>query len=167
MTKTPVPRGTVGDGPRGLEVRIERSFQLPIEEVWAAMTESDQLEQWVGKWEGDPATGRLTFWMTAEGDDVEPEQIVITQCEPPFRFAGDTSVGEDSWHLRFELNHEDGHSTVTFAQVIGDDSLASIGPGWEYYLDRLAAVLEGKNAAIVDSNDYYPSMREYYEALAH
>lgn len=82
--------------------------------------------------------------MTAEGDDVEPELIVITQCEPPFRFAGDTSVGDDTWHLRFELNHEDGYTTVIFAQVVGDDLLASIGPGWEYYLARLAAVLESK-----------------------
>ena len=139
MSTNPVTQGTVGDNPNGPELRIERRFQHPIDGVWAAMTESDWLELWIGRWEGDPATGRVTFWMTAE---------VV-------------------WHLRFQLSPQEGFTTVIFAQVIGQDSLASVGPGWEYYLDRLSSVLEGKDAAAVDWNDYYPAMREYYESLSH
>lgn len=165
MTTTPRPQGKLGDGPRGREVQFERQFRAPIDDVWAAMTESERLERWIGRWEGDPAAGTITFFMTAEGDDVEPEEFVIRQCDPPRHFAADTSVDEGAWHLRFELSHDEGVTTVLFAQVIGDDPLGSVGPGWEYYLDRLARALDGKNAATVDWNDYYPSMSEYYETL--
>src|SRR5690625_3589281 len=63
VTTTPEPYGRLGIGPRGREVQIERRFRAPIDEVWAAMTESDRLERWIGRWEGDPATGKVTFFM--------------------------------------------------------------------------------------------------------
>ncbi|MFC7465757.1 SRPBCC family protein [Brachybacterium sp. GCM10030252] len=166
MNATPQPNGQLGEGPHGREVRIERRFRAPIDDVWAAMTEPERLQRWIGRWEGDPATGRVAFFMTAEGDDVEPEEFAITECSPPHRFAADTSVGDGAWHLRFELSHEDGITTVVFAQALGDDPLGSVGPGWEYYLDRLARTLEGEDADDVDWHSYYPSMSEYYESLA-
>lgn len=165
MTTTPQPRGRLGTGAHGREVQIERQFHAPVEDVWAAMTESDRLERWIGRWEGDPATGKVTFFMTAEGEDVEPEELTITECQAPHRFAADTSVGEGVWHLRFELRQDGDATTLVFAQALGDDPLGSVGPGWEYYVDRLAHTLEGRDVAEVDWDDYYPGMRAYYEAL--
>lgn len=163
---TPTPTGTVADSARGPEVRITRTFTASIDDVWAAVTESDRLERWIGRWEGDPASGRLTFFMTAEGDDAQGEEFTIIACDPPRAFAADTRVGEQTWHLRLELEATDGVTTLVFSQLIGDNDLSNVGPGWEYYLDRLAAALRGDDAALVDWNDYYPAMSEYYAALS-
>ncbi|PJJ71092.1 uncharacterized protein YndB with AHSA1/START domain [Diaminobutyricimonas aerilata] len=165
---TPRPTGTVGDGPRGREVRLTRRYRAAPEAVWAALTESDRLERWIGRWEGDPRTGRISFFMTAEGEDVEPEEYVIRECDPPRRFAADTAVGEQHWHLRFELEHspEEGMTTLTFAQLLADDDMSNVGPGWEYYLDRLTAAIEGHDVDAIAFDDYYPALKEYYAALA-
>ncbi len=162
---TPTPTGTIGEGPRGPELQLVRRFPDRIEDVWAAMTESAQLERWIGRWEGDPRTGRVTFFMTAEGD-VPAQDYRIVECVPPHRFAGHTRVGQQTWHLRFELKHDDGVTTLLFAQLLGEDDLGTVGPGWEYYLDRLSRVLDDADARDIDWDDYYPAMREYYSALA-
>lgn len=165
MTTTREPSGTLGTGSHGREVRFERTFHAPLEDVWAAVTEPDRLERWIGRWEGDPTTGTVTFFMTAEGDDVEPEQCTITECRPPHRWAVDTSVGDATWHLRVELSQDGDVTTLLFAQALGDDPLGSVGPGWEYYLERLAQALAGEDAARVDWDDFYPRMSGYYESL--
>ena len=164
----PQPSGVIGDGPFGRELQLTRRFRTPIDDVWAAMTESDRLERWIGRWEGDPSTGRVDFFMTAEGqgEDVPAEEYRISECSPPRRFAGETSVGEERWLLRFELTEADGTTTLVFAQALGTDDLGSVGPGWEYYLDRLAAVLEGADAAGVQWDAYFPAMRDHYSSLA-
>jgi len=163
----PTPTGTVGEGPRGREVQFVRRYRAAPDAVWAALTESDRLERWIGRWEGDPATGRVTFFMTAEGDEVEGEEVSIVECDRPTRFAADTRVGDRQWHLRFELEQEaDGVTVLTFAQMLSDDDVSSVGPGWEYYLDRLTAVINGSDVGAVDFADYFPAMKDYYAALS-
>ncbi|GAA1056276.1 hypothetical protein GCM10017608_27740 [Agromyces luteolus] len=139
-----------------------RRFRAPIGAVWAAMTESERLERWIGRWEGEPSTGAVTFFMTAEGDDIEGEEFRIRECNPPHRFAADTRVGEQRWHVRFDLAHVDGSTVLTFSQVLGEDDPSSMGPGWEYYLDRLAAALDDADPGTVRFEQYYPAMREHY-----
>ncbi|WP_218221571.1 SRPBCC domain-containing protein [Nesterenkonia sp. Act20] len=165
MTAAPEPTGQLQDGPLGRELQISRRFQQPLQLVWNAMTESEQLEQWIGRWEGDPAAGKVIFRMTAEGEEAPPEECIILDCRPPHSFAAETSVGDNVWHLRFELRQENGITEVVFAQRASDESLGSVGPGWEYYLDRLVSVLTGEDASQVDWDDYYPRLSEYYEQL--
>lgn len=160
-----VPNGRVAEGPLGREIQLTRRFRAPIDAVWAAMTESERLERWIGRWEGDPRTGRVNFYMTAEGEDPAAEEYRIEVCEPPHRFSGTTAVGEDEWHLRFELNEEDGVTTLLFAQAMVDN-VGDVGPGWEYYLDRLDAALAGGEVAAVSWGTYFPAMKTYYSALA-
>ena len=38
---------------------LERTFEAPIEDVWAAVTEPSRLERWIGTYSGDPATGAV------------------------------------------------------------------------------------------------------------
>jgi uncharacterized protein YndB with AHSA1/START domain len=163
-TAAPVPTGTVAGGPGGREIQLTRRFRAPIDAVWAAMTESERLERWIGRWEGDPRTGRVDFFMTAEATDPPAEEYRIEVCEPPYRFAGTTAVGDDRWHLRFELSEQAGVTTLLFAQAIVDD-VGDVGPGWEYYLDRLGAVLVDGDVDEVRWDDYYPAMRNYYSTL--
>ena len=146
---------------------ILRRFGASAEEVWRELTESDRLERWIGRWEGDPRTGRVTFFMTAEGEDAEPEEYTILECDRPRRFAGDTAQAGGSWHLWFELAEESpGDTVLTFGQRLnpGED-VGTIGPGWEYYLDRLVAAQAGLDADSVRWEDYFPALQPAYERL--
>lgn len=165
LTAGPVPTGRVAEGSLGREIQLTRRFRAPIDAVWAAMTESERLERWIGRWEGDPRTGRVDFFMTAEGEDPPAEEYRIEVCDPPHRFAGRTAVGDDQWQLRFELSEQAGITTLLFAQAIVHE-VGEVGPGWEFYLDRLQAALADEDVAAVQWDAYYPAMKAYYSALA-
>ena len=68
---------------------ITRSFGSPAEAVWQTLIDTHWLRQWIGYWEGDPTTGHVSFFMTAESDDPEPQRYTIVECDRPRRFAGD------------------------------------------------------------------------------
>jgi len=147
---------------------FERTFRAPIEDVWAAVTESDRLARWIGVWTGDPASGSITFRMTAEGEDVPDETIWIDECVPPRRLVMRSAqpVEEDVlWAWEVDLAETDGTTTLTFAQGVTDPALAeSVGPGWDYYLDRLVAAQAGEELDAIDFDDYYPALKDHYRA---
>ena len=146
----------------------ERTSERPIDEVWNAVTDSDRLSRWIGTWTGDPAEGFVLFSMNAEGDEAsEPARYELPGCEAP-RLLRVTSVSEwGSWVLALELAEDGGTTTLTFTHLVDDvDAIENIGPGWEYYLDRLVVAEDGGDATTVDWDAYYPAQREYYLALA-
>ena len=166
MTPQPTGRRETRDGHDS--VVIDRTFRAPIESVWAAVTESDRLERWVGTWTGDPASGSVLFRMNAEGDDVKPETFTIHECDPPRRVSLTSQVvGEQNvLHFVLELTEDAGTTTLTFSQSVPDAEMATgVGPGWEYYLDRLVAAETGADVAGLDFGDYYPAQSDYYRAL--
>jgi len=149
-------------------VVMTRQFRAPIEDVWAAVTESDRLARWIGTWAGDPADGKVLFQMRFEGDDVPSEEFVIDECEAPLRLAITTKApyedGDVTWHLELDLVEADGVTTLTFAQSVPDPAMApSVGPGWDYYLDRMVAAESGGDPAGVVFEDYYPALSGHYE----
>jgi uncharacterized protein YndB with AHSA1/START domain len=156
-----------------------RTFRASIGEVWAACTEPKRMERWIGTWTGDPASGEVAFRMTAEGDDVPEEVYLVEACEPPRRFvlrsrdaapfSSDESGPRVTWQLTLELSEVDGATTLTFAQVVpdapvGGDMVSSVGPGWDYYLDRLVAALSGADASRTEFEPYL-ERSEYYRGL--
>jgi uncharacterized protein YndB with AHSA1/START domain len=172
MTSTPTtPTATghkeVRDGQD--YVLFTRTFRAPIDDVWAAVTESDRLGRWLGTWEGDPAEGHVIFQMGFE-DDVPAERMDIDVCEPPRRLEITTSTPTDgespeTWHLRIELVERDGVTTLTFAQDVPEPEMASgVGPGWDYYLDRMVVAEEGGDPGSLDFDDYYPRLADHYRA---
>ena len=70
-TTTPQPTGRQEERHGETFLVFERTFRAPIQDVWAAVTESDRMARWIGVWTGDPASGAVTFRMTAEGEDVD------------------------------------------------------------------------------------------------
>lgn len=147
-------------------VVLTRRFAASADEMWREMTESDRLERWIGRWEGDPASGTVQFFMTAERQDAAAEEYTILECTPPRRFAGDTSLEGGSWHVWFELDETDGETTLTFGQRLNPtDDIGMIAPGWEYYLDRLVAANAGADPDSVRWADYFPVMQPEYERL--
>jgi uncharacterized protein YndB with AHSA1/START domain len=165
MTATSHGRIVPGDGRPTL--RITRTFRAPLEDVWAAVTEPDRLARWIGTWTGDPTTGRVDFTMTAE-DGAPTEDMEIRECDPPRRLALTAHVGEDRWLLEVALEETDGVTTLTFSQPdIDPEAAESVGPGWEYYLDRLVAAETGGDVAAIDfGRDYYPALQEHYRREA-
>jgi hypothetical protein len=94
------------------------------------------------------------------------EDMEIRECDPPRRLAVTSHVGDDQWHLDLDLVERDGVTVLTFSQPDIDPVAAeSVGPGWEYYLDRLVAAETGGDVDAVDfDRDYYPAMLEHYRA---
>ena len=162
MTATPTGR-IERDGDRRTLV-LTREFRAPVESVWAAVTEPDRLARWIGAVSGDPETGRVSFRMTAEGDDAPEEDVEIRECEPPRALKVTIRWGDNVWHLEVALEERDGVTTLTFTQPDLDlDDAPSVGPGWEFYLDRLVAAEAGQDVSSIDfDRDYYPAMAEYY-----
>jgi len=83
MTTTPHTATATGrrdDRDGTAYVVFERTFAAPIEDVWAAVTDPERLVRWIGTWSGDPSSGEIAFWMTAEGEDVPEEKIGSTSA---------------------------------------------------------------------------------------
>ena len=142
---------------------LTRDFAAAADDVWAAITESDRLARWIGTFSGDPATGCVLFQMNAEGE-ATPEAMEIDECDPPRLLAVTSHSGSNTWRLRLRLTDIEGGTRLTFTQPgIDPVEAENIGPGWEYYLDRLAAAESGADVAAIDfDRDYYPAMLEYY-----
>lgn len=164
----PSPTGRRRDVGGDTFVEFIRTFRAPIEDVWAAVTESDRLARWIGSWTGDPAAGEVLFHMDFEGDDVPDELFRIDECEAPHRLRITTTIPFDgkpseSWQLRLDLAEAGGVTTLTFAQDVRDPQMVpSVGPGWDYYLDRMVAAESGGDLSAVDFDDYYPALSEHY-----
>lgn len=164
-TTTPTGRREMREGTS--YVVYTRTFAAPIEDVWAAVTEPERLVRWIGTWTGDPASGSVSFRMTAEGEDVEAQDYLIDVCEPPRRLVTRSRIGDDPfvWQLELDLEERDGVTTLTFGQVMADPDLAeNVGPGWDYYLDRLVAAEAGRPVGEVVWDDYYPAQSEFYRS---
>ncbi|WP_380168065.1 SRPBCC domain-containing protein [Jannaschia sp. R86511] len=166
---SPRPTGRLEDREFGEAVVLERSFRAPVDDVWAAVTEPARLQRWIGTWTGDPTSGEVVFRMTAEGEDAGPEPVTIHECSPPHRLRATVRTdGDDAeWHWDLSLAQTGDVTTLTFAQsTAGGVPVDSVGPGWEYYLDRLAADMSDQDVAAVDwDRHYYPAMQQYYRDL--
>ena len=158
--------GTVAEGEHGTELVFQRVYDVPVTTVWAHVAESDKLETWIGRWETEESTGRVLFYMTAESDEAEGEECLVRDCSPPHRLVVDPRAPGGTWHLSLGIQTTPHGTVLTFAQRLGADDIGSIGPGWDYYLDRLSAVLGGESASDIVWDDYYPALSDHYAALA-
>lgn len=157
----PTPRGRVVRDAEGMRLEFRRSYPDSPADVWSALTDPTRLGRWFGTWTGDPASGTVDLLMTAE-EGAEPQTVTIVDCDEPRRLVVDVPAPDDTWRLEVTLTSENGGTSMLFAQRLAEPyDAGSIGPGWHYYLDRLAAVLAG--TPVPDDWDaYYPSLRSAY-----
>lgn len=156
------PTGRVERTPRGRELIITRSFRADIEDVWESVTASESTARWIGSWSGEPGPGKVVqFKMLFEGGDHESPAL-IERCEAPHHLAVSLKDQQGEWRLDLTLKQQGGTTELTFVQQLtSDQSAGEIGPGWEYYLDRLVAAHAG--AAMPEFDEYYPAQKGHYE----
>ncbi|MGI9824653.1 SRPBCC domain-containing protein [Agromyces sp. Marseille-Q5079] len=152
----------------GLYIEFDRLFHAPIEDVWYSLTNRTAMKAWIGTYTGSPATGAVRFRMNAEegyAEDEGWEAVSILFCDPPHHFVVDGGGGAGQrMRLLSNLTERGGMTALSFGQrIYPDTDVASIGPGWDYYLDRLTAARTG--APMPDWSAYHPAFTSYYRDL--
>jgi hypothetical protein len=89
--------------------------------------------------------------------------LTIDACEPPSKLALSSAGEHGNWLMDIVLTETGGVTELRFTHHLTDtEGAGEIGPGWEFYLDALVASRDGQPTP--DFNDYYPSMKEHFEA---
>ncbi len=149
----------------GLELIVQRRLPIPVDDAWEWVTAPARVKQWIGILKGRPSVGAvLQLTMTAE-DGKPTAPLEVLECDPLRRYVVEQAAGDERWRLRISLAETDAGTTIFLGHRLDNARLAgSVGPGWEYYLDRLVAAYQAEE--MPDWNDYFPQQRPYYERLA-
>ena len=159
---TDTPTGRLVRTADGYELILSRTFRAPIADVWASVTESERTARWFGAWKGDAAPGRMIKVQMGFEDQAPWLDKRIDACEPPRRLA--LSNEDGGMRIELLLSHANGLTELQLVHHLDTtEEIGGYGPGWEYYLDMLAAARD--NLATPDFDDYYPAMKPYYDSL--
>lgn len=148
----------------GTYLVFERSYRAPIRDVWDCCTDQVRLNRWFGTWTGDPTAGRITLHWTHE-DDAPDEDYVLERCDPPrqLRLHNDNPDPTQVWTLQLDLTEDLGLTTLRFAQLVEPQvNVADVGPGWQYWLDRLDAAVADRDPDTVTWGEQYTGLGEQY-----
>jgi len=119
------------DGP---SLRLERRYDQPVERVWRALTDPDELRRWF------------------------PGELEISHADPPRMLIGSWQ-GDGT--LRFELRPDGEGCVLTFTHGFTDRNQAALtGAGWDRCFARLDAVLAGQTMSYDDSLAAWPQVHE-------
>ncbi len=159
---TPKPTGSltaVGEG--RYDLVLKRSFKATEEDVWASITEPERTARWFGTWEGEGAPGNtIRLQMGFEEGDAWSE-VRIEACEPPNRLEVVVVADHGDWRLEALVGTVGDSTELTLIHHLEDTAaVGQVGPGWEYYLDMLAASREGED--LPDFEDYYPAQEDFF-----
>lgn len=70
------------------------------------------------------------------------------------------------WTLDLRLSEADGVTTLDFAQVLTvHTDVTEVGPGWDYYLDRLTVAVDGGDVSDVAWDEGYTGLADDYVRL--
>jgi uncharacterized protein YndB with AHSA1/START domain len=160
---TTIPTGRLTPTSQGHDLTLVREFRAPIEDVWDSVTQSDRVGRWFGHWSGDAGPG-MTITLTLVAEEGNPtSDVTVTACTPPRHLAVSVADEHGTWNLELHLSEQDGVTTLEFVHHLAPEAPAGeVGPGWEYYLDRLVASRDGTE--MPDFDDYYPGMKDHFEA---
>lgn len=156
------PSGKLEDN--GTSLVLTRTVEAPVRQVWAHLTRPGLLAKWYGSWSGDLRDGFVTVRMSDEEGSPPPIRHRILAAEPPRLLCVRTGMGEQEWLLSVRLNDDQGRTRIDLRQENFDpEALPSVGPGWEWYLDRLvAAVMDDQIPTIDDFESDYMKLAEAY-----
>ncbi|MEE1650220.1 SRPBCC domain-containing protein [Brachybacterium sp. J144] len=165
----------------GTDLVLVRHVPAARAEIWRHLTESERLAAWFGTYTGDPASGTVQVTMTAEPGDAVASDYTIHACAPQELLTVSSAAGEGTWRLSLELEDAaggaDGDAPAGSAgggtrvalrhHDVPREMVEHIGPGWEWYLDRLIGVATGGDVPGMDVWDaQYMSLAPAYAELA-
>ena len=143
---------------------VTRELPAPVADVWAAITDSPLLGRWLLTWTGDPASGRVDARLEFE-EGTPTEGYAIEVCEAPRHLrvrAGDADAPH-VWVIDVQLRAQDGGTTLVLTQPLTRlEDACDLGPGWEYYLDRLAESLATAEVSTIAWPGRYPALAGEY-----
>lgn len=156
------PTGYLSTGPIAPELILTRRIPHIIDAVWNQITDPALLDTWYGTYEGDPASG--TVMLTVQEAPDEPGKVTIDHCQAPHAMAVTLASPAGEWVLSVQLSADGEETDLEFRQRLDGLEYAAedLGPGWEYYLDRLVISLEGGDVDALDWNDYHPALTAHY-----
>jgi uncharacterized protein YndB with AHSA1/START domain len=147
-------------------LRFERRLSHPIDVVWRAITESDELAHWFpSRVEVDELRDGADLTFTFEHMPLdEPSTMTgrVTEFDPPRLFAFTWGPPSHEDHLRFELEPvPEEEACLLRLTVLLDarDKAARDGAGWHVCLDRLESRLGGDD----DPSEDWRGLYEEYQ----
>jgi uncharacterized protein YndB with AHSA1/START domain len=159
---------TIDDQPT---LSFERRVSHPVERVWRAITEPDELAHWFpSAVEVDLRVGgkmRFTFegYTLPDGSNSIPGEV--TELDPPRRLGFTWGPPPHEDHLRFELEPAEGESGCTLRLTVAlgtRDKAARDSAGWHVCLDRLERFVAGEDkAAVTGVNGEWRELYEEYQ----
>jgi uncharacterized protein YndB with AHSA1/START domain len=164
---TTEPDGVLeGQGDKDV-VRFERRLAHPVERVWAALTEPDQLIRWWGDADVDLREGGEfnVRWLNTDDEGNSAEMhATITRLEPPHVLETD---GDMHGVLRWELEADDGGTLLRFSSTLElpDEFKTKVLAGWHMHLDALATALDGGSTDL-ENLPGWEQIHERYAARA-
>jgi uncharacterized protein YndB with AHSA1/START domain len=125
------------DGDGHARLRLERRYRHPVERVWRAISDPDELAHWF--------------------PDDEPIEVV--EREPPHLLVG-TWFGDT---LRFELRPQGAGCVLVFTHAFADrDVAARTAAGWDRCFARVDALLADRPMSAAASLELWPAVHERY-----
>lgn len=143
------------DHPRGYELKLERTLHAPVDRVWAALTEADQITQWYGP--GDEFRIEVLEWDCRVGgkyrvamhhkdgqvhtcfgvfEALEPNQRIAYswswEGQPPMDTLVTFALSVDGDRTRLDFTH---------SGFPAEEAREQHRMGWNGSLERLASVV--------------------------
>ena len=146
-------------------LRFERSLAHPVDRVWAALTEPDEIRGWLADADIDLAEGgrvQLRWLNTDEAGNRAVATGTVAALDPPRLLELDTDRhGVIRWELR--PDGDGTRLTLTVMPPWSDDTVLLALAGWHIHLEHLADALAGRP---VDwprwSEDHLPRWKELH-----
>ncbi|HVM16254.1 MAG TPA: SRPBCC domain-containing protein [Gaiellaceae bacterium] len=135
--------GRLRDDEERCAVRFERLYDSTPAELWAALTDPEQLRGWLAHVRSlDLRVGGEVHFQF-DGDEEVRGEILALEPERVLEYTW-TYPGEDESVVRFEVvPREQGTLLVLDHRRLGRDAGVGYGAGWHAHLDMLDATLRG------------------------
>ena len=125
------------------ELRMERRYAKPVEEVWDALTRPERMKNWLAETTYDPTPGGAIVMDFGDGDVSRGE---VRAFDPPrvFEFTSVDAHEKAETLIRFELRADGQGTELLLTQTRQTAwSVQRTAPGWHASLDLFEGVLEG------------------------
>jgi uncharacterized protein YndB with AHSA1/START domain len=149
-------------------IRFEREYAAPVEAVWAAVTEPEQLRGWLavgGAVLERRVGGRFELRMVPGDDETVWGPVLV--FEPPKVLEVEWRYeGEEESTLRIELEpHGDSTLLVLDHRLVQAGQAPGYGSGWHAYLEALDDFLGVRPSGSWDER-FQARLEDYREASA-